>query len=106
MGGGKITTAKRILFAMSVGRNRMDEGYLPAFDGSPILASCDNCTHCIDQSDGPEYGPSFYGCEKPGREFVSNLLSFPFSTPQKCCELDTVFLIDWAAEAKKLWPNN
>ncbi len=30
----------------------MCDGYLPAFDDKPILASCDHCTHCEDVSDG------------------------------------------------------
>lgn len=80
----------------------MHDGYLPAFDGEQILASCNNCTWCMDESDGPEYGPPWYACEKPGREFVSNLKSLPFKTPQKCCELDIAFTVDWEAEARKM----
>ena len=77
------------------------EGHLPDFEGSPVLSSCVNCAHCIDDSDGPEYGPSWYICEKPGKEHISNLKGFPFKTPQKCCELHYAFLIDWDDEAKK-----
>jgi hypothetical protein len=80
----------------------MPAGYLPAFDGSPVIASCENCANCIDQSDGPEYGPAWYSCEKPGREFMSNLRGFPFTTAQKCCELDVAYLVDWDAEARML----
>jgi len=76
------------------------DGYLPAFDGKPILASCGNCAHCSDMSDGPEYGPSWYACVKPGREFMSNLKGFPFKTPQKCCELSIAYTVDWEAEAR------
>lgn len=77
------------------------DGYLPGFDGKPVLASCGNCAHCSDLSDGPEYGPSFYGCEKPGREHMSNLKGFPFKTSQKCCELSFIHLVDWDEEHKK-----
>ena len=34
----------------------MRYGYLPAFDGEAILASCDHCSFCSDASDGLEYG--------------------------------------------------
>ena len=79
----------------------MPEGHLPDFEGKPVLASCGHCAYCMDQSDGPEYGPSFYGCEKPGKEHMSNLKGFPFKTPRKCCELSFVYLVDWEAEARK-----
>ena len=85
----------------AVQRFVMRDGYLPAFDGEPILGSCENCAHCMDQSDGPEYGPSWYACEKPGREFMGNLKGFPFKTAQKCCDLSIAFTVDWEAEAKK-----
>ena len=78
----------------------MEDGYLPDFEGKPVLASCDNCHYRMDQSDGPEYGPAWYACEKPGKEHMSNLKGFPFKTPQKCCELNTAFLVDWGEEAK------
>lgn len=84
-----------------VERHVMPDGYLPAFDGSPVLASCDNCSHCMDQSEGPEYGPSWYACEKPGREHMSNLKGFPFKTAQRCCELHIAHCVDWDAEAMK-----
>ncbi|MCH6256699.1 hypothetical protein MLD52_09085 [Puniceicoccaceae bacterium K14] len=79
----------------------MPDGHLPAFDGEPILASCKNCGWCTDQSDGYEYGPPWYTCEKKGKEHMSNLKGFPFKTAQKCCELDITYLVDWAAEARK-----
>lgn len=79
----------------------MPDGHLPDFEGDPVLASCENCAHCIDQSDGPEYGPAFYGCEKEGKEHMSNLKGFPFKTAQKCCELHISFLVDWDEEARK-----
>jgi hypothetical protein len=79
----------------------MCEGFLPDFDGKPVLASCRHCTWCMDESDGPEYGPEWYACEKPGKEHMSNLKWFPFKTAQKCCELSIGFTIDWTAYAKK-----
>jgi len=75
------------------------DGYLPAHDGSPILASCVNCRYCSDVSDGPEYGPTFYACEKRGKEHMSNLKHFPFKSAQNCCELSIGFLVDWDAQA-------
>lgn len=84
----------------------MPAGHLPDREGKPILASCTNCNHCHDQSDGPEYGHSWYGCEKPGKEHMSNLRGFPFETPQKCCELHFVHFVDWDEEAKKWRDNN
>lgn len=83
-------------------RQVMPVGYLPAHDGEPILASCNNCMHCMDQSDGYEYGPPWYACEKEGKEHMSNLRGFPFNTAQKCCELHYAYLVDWDAEAAKL----
>lgn len=79
---------------------QMSDGYLPAFDGEPVLASCEHCAHCFDDSDGPEYGPAWYVCVE--RPHMSNLKSFPFKTSQKCCELAFWFLVDWDAEAKKM----
>lgn len=76
----------------------MEKGYLPDFEGKPILASCENCAFCVDESDGPEYGPSWYVCEKTGKEHMSNLKGFPFKTAQKCCELHYVHLVDWEKE--------
>jgi len=76
-------------------------GHLPALKGKPVIASCENCAHCVDQSDGAEYGSSFYGCEKKGQERMSNLRGFPFRTAQKCCELHFVHLIDWDPEHLK-----
>lgn len=75
------------------------EGYLPAFDGKPILASCGHCTHCEDVSDGPEYGPPWYMCDK--KPHMSNLKCFPFKTAQKCCDLAIAFTVDWDAIAKE-----
>jgi hypothetical protein len=78
----------------------MCAGALPDFEGKPVIASCVNCQHCEDVSDGPEYGGPFYACdEKP---HMSNLKGFPFKTPQKCCELHYAHLVDWDAESKKL----
>lgn len=76
-------------------------GYLADFNGDPVLASCVNCEHCRDQSDGPEYGSPWFACEKEGKEHMSNLKGFPFKTSQKCCELDVTFLIDWDEEHRK-----
>ncbi len=79
-----------------------DTRFLADFEGKPILASCKNCHYCTDESDGPEYGPAWYACEKPGKEHMSNLKGFPFKTAQKCCELHIAFSIDWEEEARKL----
>ena len=78
----------------------MSDGYLPDFENKPVLASCKNCCHCEDVSDGPEYGSPFYACTKEGKEHMSNLKGFPFKTTQKCCELHIAYLVDWEAEAK------
>ena len=77
------------------------DGYLPDFEGKPILASCENCEHRQDDSDGPEYGGPRYICAKQGKEHMSNLKGFPFKTAQKCCELHFCFMVDWDAEDKK-----
>lgn len=69
------------------------------FDGNQVTTSCTNCNHCRDQSDGPEYGPAFYGCEK--KPHMSNLKGFPFKTPQRCFEISWHFTVDWDAEAKR-----
>ena len=66
-----------------------------------VLASCINCKWNMDQSDGPEYGGAWYACEKPGNEYMGNLNGFPFKTPQKCCDLSFVHMIDWEKEAAK-----
>lgn len=79
----------------------MKEGYLPDFEGKPVLASCENCRWCSDVSDDPEYGDPWYVCERSGKEHMSNLLGFPFKTAQKCCELNIGYTVDWAAEARK-----
>lgn len=76
-----------------------NSGYLPDFDGKPVLASCQNCAHRFDDSDGWEYGPPAYNCEE--KPHMANLKGFPFKTAQKCCELHFSFLVDWDAEAKK-----
>ena len=55
--------------------------------------------YCSDVSDGPEYGDPYYACEK--RPHISNLISFPFKTKQKCFELHWSHTIDWDAEARK-----
>ena len=83
------TTLKKVL----------DQGYLPAFDGKPILASCDHCTHYLDGSDGWEYGPPWYYCDK--KPHMGNLIGFPFKTAQKCCDLHIAFTADWDAIAKE-----
>lgn len=87
--------------ASPINRIVMPEGHLPDFEGNPVLASCDHCAYCMDQSDGPEYGPSWYACEKDGKEHMSNLKGFPFKTAQKCCSLHIAFVVDWAEEARK-----
>lgn len=79
----------------------MPRGYAPDVGGNPILTSCDNCLYCIDDSDGYEYGPSYYICTKKGREHVSNLKYFPFQTPQKCFKLNWIFEVDWDEVAKE-----
>jgi len=82
---------------------KIPAGHVAAFDGRPVLMKCMNCSYCSDGSDGYEYGPSFYICEKKGREQVSNLKSFPFKTHQeKCFELSYIFEVDWDAEGRKL----
>lgn len=74
--------------------------YLPDFEGKPILASCINCTWCMDQSDGPEYGSAWYACENPKKSHMSNLKNFPFETAQKCCRLGIAHTVDWGKEAR------
>jgi len=80
----------------------MPDGYLPDFEGNPVLASCLNCNWRTDVSDGPEYGPPWYVCVKAGKEHMSNLLGFPFKTPQKCCDLSITYTVNWKEEAKKM----
>lgn len=80
----------------------MPLGHLPDFEGKPVLASCVHCTYCTDESDGPEYGPLWSACKKEGKKHMSNLKGFPFRTAQKCCSLNTAFLVDWAEELRKL----
>lgn len=80
----------------------MRDGYLPDFEGNPVLASCDNCKWCMDQSDGPEYGPAWYACEHPKKSYMSNLKWFPFRTAQKCCSLNSAYMIDWDEAARRL----
>jgi len=77
----------------------IDDGYLPNFEGEPVIASCENCTHCEDVSDGWEYGPPCFDCNK--KPHMSNLKGFPFKTSQKCCELHYSFMVDWDAQIKK-----
>jgi len=81
----------------------VETGYLADFKGKPVIASCVHCNHCEDDSDGWEYGPAFYICNK--KPHMSNLKGFPFKTSQKCCELHFSFLVDWDAEAKKICTN-
>ena len=78
------------------------DGKLPDFEGKPVLANCLNCAWKSNQSDGPEYGPSWYACEKPGSKHMSNLKGFPFKTPQKCCKLHIAYTVDWKKEADKV----
>lgn len=75
------------------------DGTLPDFEGKPVIASCINCAYNMDQSDGPEYGPPYFACEKDGKQHMTNLKGFPFKTPQKCCELHFSHMIDWDDEA-------
>ena len=86
-----------MIAALSV--KKMDDGYLQDFEGKPILASCENCTHLTDVSDGPEYGLPWYVCD--GKAHMGNLKGFPFRTPQKCCELNIGYTVDWDAEHEK-----
>ncbi len=79
----------------------MPDGYLPDYKGDPILASCINCQHNSDISDGPECGGPFFACEKPGKEYMSNLKYWPFKTAQKCCDLHIMYTVDWDAEIKR-----
>ncbi len=87
---------------MSEEQKQIPEGYLPDTDGNPVLASCINCKYIDDVSDGWEYGPAWYVCDKKGREHVSNLKSFPFRTSQSCCELSFLHTVDWAKEHREL----
>lgn len=75
--------------------NKVPDGYLPDIDGNPVLANCLNCAHITDENDDCYSSKSWYICEKKGREHVSNLKSFPFKTPQKCCTLNFIFMTDW-----------
>ena len=78
------------------------DGMLPDFEGKPIEASCINCRHNEDISDGPEYSNyPWRACTKRGKEHMSNLKGFPFSTPQKCCELNIAFTVDWDKVARE-----
>jgi len=79
--------------------NQIPKGYLADFEGKPVLASCVHCMHCSDVSDGPEYGPENYACEKSPS--MSNLKGFPFKTAQECCVLHYSFSINWDVEAEK-----
>ncbi len=83
----------------------VSEGFLPDFEGKPVLASCEHCAHCEDASDGWEYGSPWYVCDK--KPHMSNLKGFPFKTSQKCCNLHHSFTTDWAAVAKEQgWPDS
>jgi hypothetical protein len=77
----------------------IEVGYLPNFEGEPVLASCNHCSYCEDDSDGWEYGPAYYICNK--KPHMSNLKGFPFQTAQKCCVLHFSFMVDWNAVAEK-----
>lgn len=79
----------------------MKEGYLPDFEGKPVLTSCKNCEYHEDVSDGYEYGGPYYACTKPGKEHMSNLKAWPFKTPQKCFAMHSMFVIDWAKIAEE-----
>ena len=72
-----------------------------------LKPECVNCTFCSDVSEGYEYGQPnpIYACEKEGKEFVSNLKSFPFKKEQPCFvmnQLLTMTAEDW----KKYASNN
>jgi len=69
--------------------------FINDIDGKPVLANCENCKWCDDQSDWTEYGSPWYICSKEGREHVSNLNNFPFKTAQPCCELGFWHFVDW-----------
>ena len=64
---------------------------VPDISGDPVVTSCVNCNNCFDDSDGPEYGPVFYGCDK--NPHMANLKGFPFKTPQKCFEIHFAYLL-------------
>lgn len=78
-----------------------EHSYLPDYEGKPVLASCMNCAHNQDVSDGPEYGGPYYACTKEGKEHMSYLKHWPFKTPQKCCELHMAYMHDWEKIAKE-----
>ena len=87
------------MYGMNDMAEQIPVGHLPDFEGKPVLASCTNCEHCFDDSDGWEYGPAFYNCDKNPK--MANLKGFPFKTPQKCCELNISFMVNWDEEYKK-----
>ena len=74
----------------------MKDGYLPDYDGLPVKATCEVCTYLTDDSDGPEYGPSWMVCTHSSKSHMSNLKGFPFKTSQKCCVLPYAFTINWS----------
>tara|TARA_R110002072_G_scaffold299355_2_gene474688 strand:+ start:1564 stop:1887 length:324 start_codon:yes stop_codon:yes gene_type:complete len=83
----------------TIGSGQVAHKFLPDFEGKPVLASCLNCAYLEDASDGYESGPSFYACQK--NPHMGNLKAFPFKTPQKCCDLDFVYMVDWKEEGIK-----
>jgi hypothetical protein len=84
---------------------QVPSGYLPDFEGKPVLASCNNCAYKEDVSDGPEYGGPYYACTKEGKEHMYHLKYWPFKTSQTCCELHMCYTIDWERIAKSEYPD-
>lgn len=96
----KMNSQPATVAASAVERLVMPDGYLPDFKNEPVIASCETCYHNEDVSDGYEYGGPFYACTKKGKEHMSNLKYWPFKTSQKCCELHTMYTVDWAEVAR------
>jgi hypothetical protein len=60
-----------------------------AHQKEPYARNCRFCLFCGEDDDGSDYPTrSWPVCEKKGREFVSNLKSFPFKKEQPCHEPD------------------
>lgn len=75
-------------------------GYARTPFGGDIKMECLNCDHISDESDGLEYGPPWYACNK--KPNMSNLNGFPFKTPLKCWSTPWQATVDWDAEVRKM----